>query len=346
VRDCVVLDLPRAAGGTVFTAVVIGEGAEEAARALIEAGANVNAVAADGRSLTLSVTVAANAAQTLRELRLLAGGSQVLFTDPAAALFRVSAPVPVFDSMTPTVLQVGAPAVTLKISGRNFQNATQVRVSPPAGITVSALSINGTGTEAQFTISAAAGAATGPRAVILATPAGESSAALTPANTLTLVNTILGAAPIVAPELGVVVQDNAPAPTQSFGPFVSPDVGVLVEAAPAAPPDNTARATNVGVVIGPFSNGVQVPPLTPTSTGTLVISGAGLGDVTAVQILPPANVTVGTLTIAPDGTRVTTPLTLSGASAGIRGAQSTGVSPTAPDSWSSATPFPANTTAM
>jgi len=33
VRDCVVLDLPRAAGGTVFTAVVIGEGAEEAMRA-------------------------------------------------------------------------------------------------------------------------------------------------------------------------------------------------------------------------------------------------------------------------------------------------------------------------
>jgi hypothetical protein len=64
---------------------------------------------------------------------------------------------------------------------------------------------------------------------------------------------------------------------------------------------------------------VQVPPLTPTSTGTLVISGAGLGDVTAVQIVPPTNITVGTLTIAPDGTRVTTPLTLSGASAGIRG---------------------------
>jgi hypothetical protein len=276
-------------------------------------------VAPDGRSLTVSISVAANAVQTLRELRLLAGASQVLFADPAAPLFRVSAPLPVFDSMSPIVLQVGAPAVTLKILGRNFLNATQVRVSPPAGITVSPPSVTSS-SEVSVTIAAAAGAATGPRAVILATPAGESSSTLTAANTLTLVNTIQGAVtPIVAPTVGVILQDNAPPPTQSFGPFASPDVGVVLETAPAAPPENTARANNLGVVIGPFSNGVQVPPLTPSSTGTLVISGAGLGDVTAVQVVPPTNITVGTLTIAPDGTRVTTPLTLSGASAGIRG---------------------------
>jgi len=275
-------------------------------------------VAPDGLSVTVPISVAPGAAQTLREVRVLAGNSQVLFADPAAPLFRVSPPLPVFDSMSPIVLQVGAPAVTLRVLGRNFLNATQVRTLPNTGITVSPPTVD-SATQVSFTISAAAGAAIGPRAVILATPAGESSSTLTAANTLTLVNTIQGAVtPIIAPTVGVLLQDNAPPPTQTFGPFASPDVGVVLETAPEAPAPNVARANNVGVVLGPFSNGVQIPPLTPTSTGALVISGVGLGDVTAVQIVPPTNITVGTLTIAPDGTRVTTPLTLSGASAGPR----------------------------
>jgi hypothetical protein len=38
-----------------------------------------------------------------------------------------------------------------------------------------------------------------------------------------------------------------------------------------------------------------------------------------VQIIPATGITVGTLTIAPDGTQVSAPLTLSGAAAGMRG---------------------------
>jgi len=64
---------------------------------------------------------------------------------------------------------------------------------------------------------------------------------------------------------------------------------------------------------------VQASALTPTSSGTLVISGVGLGDVTAVQIEPAANIAVGTLTAAPDGTQVSAPISLSGAAAGLRG---------------------------
>jgi len=274
----------------------------------------------DGSSVNLQVSIALGAPQSLREVRLFAGATQVLFTSAAASLFRVSAPLPELDSISPIVLQVGAAPVTLTITGRNFQNATLVRVEPAAGITVSPPTVNGAGTQASVTIGAAAGAATGPRTVILATPAGESPGTQTPASTLTLVNTIQGSiTPVSAAALGVVLESAAPPATLAIGPVAAPDVGIVLETAPAAPPQETVRAMQLGVAVGPFATGVQAPPLTPTSTGTLVISGLGLADVTAVQIVPASNVAVGTLTIAPDGTRVEAPLLLSGAAAGLRG---------------------------
>ena len=285
-------------------------------------GVTVSALtpALDGLSLTAQLSIAPNASQQLREVRLFAGAAPVIFTNAAAALFRVSAPQAVFDSIAPIVLQVGAPAVTLTINGRNFQNVSQVRLDPPAGITVLNLAVNGVGTQATVSISAAAGAATGPRAVILTTPAGDSPAALTAQNTLTLVNNIqYNVTPVNAMPLGVVVESNAPPATLSVGPFVAPNVGVVLETAPPAPAQEAVRATILGVAVGPFANGVQAPPLTPTSTGTLVISGVGLTDVTAVQIVPATGVVVGALVIAPDGTQVSAPLTLTNAPAGLRG---------------------------
>jgi hypothetical protein len=277
--------------------------------------------APDGLSLTVPVTIALNAPPSLREVQLFAGASQVLFTDAAASLFRVSLPLAEFDSMTPIVLQAGAAPVTLTLTGRNFQNATQLRVEPPSGITVTALSVNGAGTQASVSISASAAAASGPRAVILVTPAGSSSTALSAANTLTLTSLIQGSvSPVVAAHLGVVLQDTQPPASETFGPIVSADVGVVIETAPPAAEPDTAFATQLGVAVGPFVTGVQAPPLTPNSTGTLTISGVALGsDVTAVQIVPPTGAAVGALTIAPDGTQITTPLTLSAAPAGLRG---------------------------
>ena len=184
-------------------------------------------VSPDGVTVTVSATMALGAPQTLREVRLFAGAVQIVFTNPSAALFRVSAPLPEFDSISPVVLQIGAPAVTMIIVGRNLQNATQVRVDPPTGITISSLTVNGAGTQATVTISAAAGSTTGPRAVILATPAGESPTEQSAANTLTLVTTIQGnVSPVTSPALGVVVQDNTAPPPQIVGPVSAPAVGV------------------------------------------------------------------------------------------------------------------------
>ena len=278
-------------------------------------------VAPDGRTANVSLTIAADAPQTLRTVRPLAGSTAVPFTNSNAALFRVSAPLPEFDWISPVVLEVGAPAVTLTIQGRNLQNATSVRIDPPTGITVSPPTVNAQGTQVTFTISAAAGSATGPRAVILAVPAGESPSVLSAANTLTLVTSIVGnVTPVVSPIVGVVLQDGSTPPPSSIGPIVSPALGVVLQDPnPPPPPQDMVYALNLGVAVGPFASGIQVPSLTPNSAGTLVISGVGLSDVTAVQVLPSTGVTVGALTIAPNGSQVSAPLTLSGAAVGLYG---------------------------
>lgn len=279
------------------------------------------AASLDGTSLTIPVSVAATAPQTLRTIRVLAGGVNIPFSNPNAALFRVTAPLPRIDGMSQINLQVGAPAVSLTLFGANFQNASLVRIDPPAGMTVSPPTVNADSTQATVTISAAAGAALGPRNVIIATPAGESAAVASPATTLNLVNIIqANFTPILAPSLGVVLETPAAPVSTTFGPFVSPNLGVVLQADAPAPVSTTfpAFGTALGVVTGPFSNGVQTSPLFPTSSGTLTISGAGLADVTAVQISPPDNITVGALTIAPDGRQIQAPVSLAGAAVGSR----------------------------
>jgi len=277
-------------------------------------------VNADGTAVAVTLDIASDAPQSLRTVKVLAGSTQIAFTNANAALFRVSAPLPEIDAISPIVLQVGAPAVSLTVFGRNFQNASQVRVDPPGGVTISPPTVNASGTQASVTVSAAAGSATGPRTVIVTTPPGESATTQSPANTLTLVNTIqANYAPISAPVVGVVLQSAATVST-SFGPFISPLVGLVLqsEAQPPATIQRSTFGTALGVVTGSYASSVQATPLTPTSSGTLTISGAGLADATAVLISPPDGITVGALTIAPDGTQISAPITLAAAAAGPR----------------------------
>jgi len=284
----------------------------------------VPSVSADGKSVTVSATIAANAPQTIRAVRVLAGTASVPFSNPISAQFRVSAPPPVFDSITPNFLKTGT-AVTLTILGRNFQNASAVAVTPPTGISITnPPAVDLTGTQLTVTLSAAANAATGPRAVTVTTPGGTSSDVLTAANTITITPTvILSVTPVASPVLGVVLQDNTPPPPQIVGPVSAPTLGVVLQD-PNPPPAPTTFTTapNVGVAVGPIATGVSAPPLSPSTSGTLTISGFALNDVTSVAIVPSANITVGAPVIAPDGSQVSVPITVqAGAAAGLRGVQ-------------------------
>jgi hypothetical protein len=118
----------------------------------------------------------------------------------------------------------------------------------------------------------------------------------------------------------VVIETPATPVSTTFGPFVSPNLGVVLQADAPAPVSTIFPVFGMalGVVTGPFANGVQTPPLFPTSSGTLTISGAALADATAVQISPPDNIAIGALTIAPDGSQIQAPISLTGAATGPR----------------------------
>jgi YD repeat-containing protein len=282
-------------------------------------------VSSDGRSVTVNATIAANAPQTVRAVRVLAGSAAVPFSSPVSSQFRVSAPLAVLDSIAPNFLQTGAAPVTLTIRGRNFQNAGAVGVSPPTGISIAnPPAVNSDGTQLTVTLSAAANAATGPRAVTVTTPTGTSSDALAAANTITITNAAgPTVTPVTSPSLGVVVQDNTPPPPLSIGPVIAPTVGVLLQDPnPPAAPTTFTTSSNLGVAVGPVAMGVQAPPLSPNASGTLTIFGFALNDVASVSIVAPDNVTLGVLTAAPDGSQVSVPIAVqTGAAAGLRGVQ-------------------------
>jgi YD repeat-containing protein len=270
-------------------------------------------VAADGRSVSLPVTIDIGAPQTLRTVKVLKGSIGVPFASPDAALFRVSAPPPVFDSISPIVLQVGQPPVTLTIRGRNLQNTSIVKTAPSDGVTVNnPPAVSADGTSLTVAISAAASAAPGPRAVVAVTPAGESSSVPTAQNTLTL-TTAAGTSvnPVISPALGVVLQSDAPPATIAITPVASPALGVVLgDPNPPPPPSQTQYAPSVGVVIGPVALGIDPVGFAPSTTSTLTVRGVALGGTTGVSVVPSTGVTIGAFAVSPDGGVVTAPITI------------------------------------
>jgi len=173
-------------------------------------------------------------------------------------------------------------------------------------------------------VSATAKTTTGARAVTVTTPAGTSSDALTPQTTITITNAAGSTiTPVTSVALGVVLQDGTPPPPQVVGPVAAAALGVVLQDPnpPAAPP-TFAESLQLGVAVGAVATGVSTTPLSPSTSGTLTISGVALNDVTSVSIIPPDNITLGALTIAPDGTQISVPITVqAGAAASLRGVQ-------------------------
>ena len=271
-------------------------------------------IAPDGRSLTVPVTLASDAPQTLRTVRLLAGTVLLSFSDPAQALFRVTAPQPVIDSISPIILQIGGPLTTLTVRGQNFQNATQVSMVPSTGLTISSPpSVSTDGTSLSVTISAVAGALAGDRAVVVVTPASQTSSTLSPANLLKLTPTAGDTFPALAsPMLGVLKEDVVvPPPAVAIGPVISPLVGLVLES--TTPPVSTTTflpATTLGVTLGPVPTGIVPTGIVRGSSGTLTMTGVALNGVTSVTVNPATGITLGSLSVSPDGLQVSVPITV------------------------------------
>lgn len=281
-------------------------------------------VSADGKTVTVSVSIAADAPQTLRALRVRAGSLQVPFSDPAAAQFSVSAPLPVIESSAPFVYVIGATPVITTLSGRNLQTAQLVRVVPPDGVSIAPPAVNAAGTELTTSISVTALATAGTRVLVVTTAAGESSLLPAPANTIQLVTATSGTVtPVVAANVGLLLESISPAQTQLVGPIAAPALGIVLQDSNSPTSvQETARAMVLGVAVGAYATAVQAPPLGPNTSATLTILGSALNDVTALTVTPPSNVAIGALQIAADGSQIMAPITVqSAAIAGLRKVQ-------------------------
>jgi len=270
------------------------------------------AIAPDGLSLSVQVAIAADAPQTARTLQLLAGAAPILFTKPANSVFTVTAPQPLIASTDPMAIQLGAAPVVMTLRGQNFQNALSVRFSPPDGMTVSTPPIvDASASQLTLNVSASSGAAAGPRAVIVTTPGGETSADLTVANTVSL-GANIATTGLLAPLLGIVKQEAAAPVSSTVGPIVAANLGVVFgEAAPASQPAGLAVAQSLGVAFGAVASAIEPTSLALSSSGTLTIRGAALGGVTGISINPPQGIVIGSpLQLSADGQQVTVPISV------------------------------------
>lgn len=278
--------------------------------------------APDGKSVNASIAIDVAAPKTVRGIKVMAGTTDIPFSDIFQSQFLVSAPLPRVDSVTPVNLAVGTGPITLTIRGANFKDASIVSVLPAANISVSQPpTVNADGTVISVDITIAAAAATGQRVVTVTTPAGTTDSTSAPGNTLNLVNTLGDAiTPIQAPALGVVLLDNAPPPSVD-GILASSNLGVVLQtvAPPPVTQDIFLGNTRLGVVVGPMAKTLQASPLRPGVSGTLTVSGVGLDAVSAITINPATGITVGTPTIQPDGLLLSVPITIApDAPAGVK----------------------------
>lgn len=266
----------------------------------------------DGKSVDASVTIAADAARTMRTVKALAGTAVIPFSDIRQSQFQVTAPQPRIDSVTPVNLAVGTGPVVLTVRGINFKDASLVAVSPATGITVSQPPVvNADATAITVNVTVDSAAATGQRVVTVTTPAGVTDAIATPANALNIVNTLGDTVtPIQAPALGVVKLDDTPPPVIA-SLLASPDVGVMLQtvAPPPATQDIFLGNARLGVAVGPVATALQATALYPGVSGTLTVSGVGLDAVAMVSVSPATGITLGAPMLQPDGT-LSVPITL------------------------------------
>lgn len=272
------------------TVTVNGEGLQNATSVIISPadGLTVGTFTSnpDGKSLTVPVTVAANAATTLRQVVVSKASGQYKASTPNADRLLISLPLPEVISVEPLFAVPGTSAMTLVVRGRNFQNAQSISITPPDGITVGGVpTVSADGTQLTATLSIAALATRGARVVRVTTPAGTSDGVGSSYNTFTLVSQVQDTiTPVVSPLVGLVKETVAPPPaTQAYGLY-SPALGIA----------KGATVSGVTPSVGAIGD-----------TISMTITGNELQNVTAVQFNPGIGLTVGTPVIAADGKSLT-----------------------------------------
>ncbi len=317
--------VPAAANvGTTNLALTIqgaGLGGTTAVSFVPPAGITINGapvVAGDGRSVTLDVSIAANAPTVTRVVRV-ATASGFVPAAVGADRFTVTLPPPVITAIVPN-RGVAGTALTLVVHGRDLTGATQVSFEPPDGVAIqNPPLIDANGVSATVTLTLATNAPLGQRVVRIATPGGMSTATGSVANRFEVSNDAgFSATPLVAPPVGVQVGPplvDVPQP-EAVGPFLAAAVGVQVGSPPTEEPQpepvGPFAAPSVGVLVGSGVTGTTPAAVAPgTASFDLTVNGIGLGGVTAVTVQPSTGVTVnGAPVISPDGTSLVVNLSI------------------------------------
>lgn len=257
----------------------------------LTAGAPV--ISTDGRTVTFPVIIDPAAPQTLRAVRVRAGSGDVPFADPSQASFRVTPLLPRIDSVTPNTVLIGGSATPVLLRGVNFQNASEVRIAPPDGITISKPPVLAAGaTEATVNVTVASGAAPGPRAIIISTPAGETSSTPGSNNTVILGSTL----------------------SPLFDSLAAPLVGVGKDTSTVAPRTvDRIISAQVGIAVGAIALSVEAPTLYPLADGELRIRGEGLAEITEVRLLGAGGVSIASsFQVSADGKELTVRILVDG----------------------------------
>ncbi|GAB6043528.1 hypothetical protein [Endothiovibrio diazotrophicus] len=313
----------RAIIGTTLTLTIEGSGLGEAAAVALHPADGITTgtptVAADGRTLTVALTLAADAPTTVRTVRVTtAGGAALPPATPGATQFLVTPPPPVIRSVTPQVLVADGTPVTLTVHGADFDHAESLRLLPEEGVTVGPLTLNAEATEVSATVTLAPGAAVGPRVVQIVTPGGPSDATAGAANTVTVSDTPPQLiTPLLAPLVGIVKESGETPPAPERSAWSAP-LGVVLEADPLA---NAAQrglyAAPLGIAVGPIARAIDPAGLLPGTTGALLtVTGEGLDTVNEVRLQPADGVTLAAPIIAADGRTLTVALDLDPAAPG------------------------------
>lgn len=281
------------------------------------------AVAApDGSGVQLPVTIAADAPLGPRKLQVLAGTTPVPFAAPGGDRFDVTAPVPVLASVEPIVVPVGT-SVGIVLRGANLQGATQIKVTPSAGVAVGTPGVNATGDIASVLLVVDASAATGPRVISVVSPAGESGTVAGPTNTITLAATPGTTYPSVTSALvGIDLASSVTPPTESRALY-SAVVGVEIPMDPQPPGSLSLQSGAVGVAIGPVAGAAEPAGFNRGDSGTVVVRGIGLPANATMAFVPATGIgLVGTPVVAADGSSVSQGVAIAGdAPQTLRGVQ-------------------------
>jgi hypothetical protein len=317
--------LTPAAGviGTSLTLQVAGEGlsAVSAMQFVPADGLTVGipSVSADGKLLSVSVTIDAAATKSRRRVILSSAAGRVPFTTATGDQFVVAAPAPRIDFVSPNVVTVGQSSVMLSMGGQNLRDIQSLRFEPTQGVVaISAPVANADGTQIDITVRTDAAATSGPRTVVVSTAGGESSAVPTLGNTFQVAREI-GATyrDVSSPMVGVQVGAISVPQEQAVGPVISAQVGVMVGEPPAASGQSVDPVTSplVGLVVG--SGAFDMTP-TAGSVGAsvnVVVQGTGLSSVTAVEMLPATNLAVSNVVVNAAGTQVSFTVAIDAAAA-------------------------------